>query len=311
MTELEIAVKEWLIALRQMGRSSETIEKYRWHLARLETWLGKEGVTVPEQITKSLLRQWGAGLYDSGCGWSPATIRQAIFAVRGFLQWCREEEIVNEPLVGVLRVPKVKARVQRTLDIEEIGQLIRACDDLPLGLRNAALVSLLVDSGLRASEVCRLEIGDMQVGMKLGSGFVNVVAVQGKGGATLPAYFGQATSERLDCWFEVRRAQEGVGNVFVGLGGIRPGTALTRHGLKNILSKMGERAGVPKVGPHALRRAFAVLAHQAGGSSRQIQQWGRWSSMQMVERYTMAYEAGRDYAPHSPMDYVGNQEPVT
>lgn len=308
MTELEIAVKEWLIALRQMGRSSETIEKYGWHLVRLAAWLEREGITAPEQITKSLLRQWGAGLYD---GWSPATVKQAVSAVKSFLNWCRAEELVNEPLAGVLRVPKVKPRVQRTLSLEEIGQLIRACDDSLLGLRNAALVSLMVDTGLRASEVCRLMSADMQVGMRLGSGFVNVLAVQGKGGATLPAYFGRATSERLDCWFEVRRAQEGVGNVFVGLGGIRPGTALTRHGLKNILRKMGERAGVTKVGPHALRRAFAVLAHQAGGSSRQIQQWGRWSSMQMVERYTMAYEAGRDYASHSPMDYVGNQEPVT
>lgn len=302
MNELELAIREWLAALRQAGLADQTIEKYGEHGRNLEVWLRGRGIIAPGRITKEDLRWWGVSLYDRN--WSPATVRLAVFAVKSFLRWCWEEDIFNESLHHTLRVPKIKARIQRTLTIDEIGQLLMFCDDSAEGWRNAAIVSLMVDSGLRASEVCRLKRVDLQLQMRLGQGFVNVVLVQIKGGAVLPAYFGQATVGRLDSWLQVRQARQNVDNVFVSLGGHRPGTGLTRHGLKQILGKLGKRAGIPRVGPHALRRAFAVIAHQAGGSSRQIMEWGRWSSIAMVERYTMAYKAGPDYPANSPMDYV-------
>ncbi len=205
-TELRITIREWLAALRQAGLSLATLEKYDWHMERLSRWLEEREVVEPGQISKTLLREWGAGLFDN---WSAATVRQAVFAVRSFLNWCREEEIIDEPVARALRVPKVKIKVQRTLTAEEVQKLIAACDGSVKGKRDAALVSLMVDSGLRASEVCRLKLKDLQIGMKFGEGFVNVLAVEGKGGHVRPGYFGQATSTRLQAWLNVRYARPG------------------------------------------------------------------------------------------------------
>lgn len=304
MTELEIVVREWLIALRQMGRSPDTIEKYEWHLMRLVAWLAEQGVIEPQQFTKRLLRQWGAGLYEGG--WSSATVKQAVSAVKSFLQWCREEEIVNEPLAGVLRTPVVRQTVQKTATEEDIRALLAVCEPGPKGWRDAAFVSLLVDSGLRASELCRLRISDVQVGVRLGEGFVNLLVVRGKGGGTMPAYFGQRTNERLRVWLLVRGsyALPSAEEVFVSIGGIRPGNPFTRDGLRGVMYKLCDKARIRRLSPHTLRRAFACIAHDAGASSRQIQEWGRWSDIGMVERYTQAYEAGRRYMGHSPVDFL-------
>ncbi len=308
MNELRITIEEWLAALRQAGRSPSTIIMYNWHLDRLAGWLEAQDITETQGISKRLLRQWGASLYNDN-NWSASTVKQAVSAAKSFLLWCREEEVINEPLHKALKTPKVKVAVQKTATLDEVKALIGCCCDSEKGLRDAAIVSLLVDSGLRASEVCRLRVSDLQIGMRLGEGFVNILVVLSKGGATLPAYFGQATAERLERWLAIRGrvARPGVEAVFVGVGGTKPGTAITRHGLRALLYQLSDKAGIRRLSPHTLRRAFACLATDAGANSRQVQEWGRWSNIELVERYTMAYQAGQRYAAHSPIDYIQRQ----
>lgn len=308
-SELQITSREWLTALRQEGASEATLTQYEWHTLRLADWLAGRGVTEPAALSKTLLREWGASLHED---WSPATVRQAVSAAKNFLTWCRDEEIIDEPLANALRLPKNKKRaVYRTFTEEEISLLIARCDSTTAkGLRDIALIHLMIDSGLRASEVCRLRIGDIQVGVKSGEGFTNVLVVKGKGGTELPSYFGQDTADALYAWLDVRLARPGVEEVFVSVGGLTPGSPLTREGLRAMLYKLCDKVGIKRGSPHALRRAFACIAHDSGASSRQIMEWGRWSNIQMVERYTRAYEAGRRYAKHSPMDYIrGNKKP--
>ncbi len=316
-TDLELDVEHFLIALRQAGCSSETIEKYKWQLDRLLVWLAERDVVRLDDLSRLLLREWGAGLYDLKCkvgpkarskkpkGWEPATIRHAIFIVRSFLNWCWEEELIAENLAGALKPPKDKKRLQRTLNIDEIQELIKICDLHTLkGLRDAALVSLLTDSGLRSCEVRRLAIENVQFGVRLGKYLVNMVEVIGKGGDEKSAFFGQATAERIQNWLEVRPTEADVDELFVSIGGSTPRQPFTRHGLRITLTKLGNKAGVKGVTPHAFRRSFACIADEAGASTRKIQSWGGWSDIKMVERYTRAMQAGKQYNRYSPMDYI-------
>jgi site-specific recombinase XerD len=296
--KLQDAVAEYLTAARQAGRSRTTILQYGWHLDRLVRWLAGQDIVCLTDVDRSSLRRWGAELHD---GWSPATIKQAVSAARSFLRWCGEEGWIEPELGQVLRVPRVPVRVQRTLTVGEVRAVLDACDDSVIGLRNQALVSLLVDAGLRASEICRLCVGDLNLRE-------GILVVQVKGGDQQHGFFGEVTGRRLQAWLAVRPAEPGVDAVFVAVGGSSPGKPLTRDGLRVILRRLGRRAGVEGVCAHAFRRSFACISVQAGASSRLVQLAGRWSNIQMVERYTQsmrALEAGEIYrSRYSSADWL-------
>jgi len=300
--ELELSLREYDRYLKLRQRSPGTREKYAAYLANLVGWLAERRVVRPAQLTRLLIREWAADLPEA---WSPATLRLALAVARAWLGWLYRERLIEEALADVLEAVPVRKRIQRTLSAAEVQVLLDACVPGTLrGLRDAAIVSLMVDSGLRASELCRLRVNDVQMNLKFGEVKINFVVVVGKGGDENPAYFGQATLARLQAWLSVRFARRDVSEVFTSLGGITPGCGLTRFGLGDLLRKLGDRAGVQGVSPHALRRAFACLADEAGASSLKIQRWGRWSSLAMVERYTQALAPGREYPGYSPMDYL-------
>ena len=140
----EPVIREYLIASRQEGKSETTLRQYGWNLQKLVAWLADRQVDQPDKVTRTLLREWGAELYEH---WSPATIKQAVSAAKSFFAWCHDEGLIVEDVGKVLKLPKVKKQVQRTLSVEEIWTLIVACDtDTAKGVRDRGLVSLLVVS---------------------------------------------------------------------------------------------------------------------------------------------------------------------
>lgn len=299
-TEIELTIKEYLLAKRQEQRAAGTLEKYAFRLSSLTSWLAERGATELNDLSRLLLREWGASLDPA---WSPATMRHAVTIVRGWLNWCQAEGLLADSLAAALRVPKVKSRVQRTLSDQEIQKLLDACDSSQAGRRDAAIVSLMVDSGLRASEVCRVKHTDLIFDFTLSDRKVNFIPVIGKGGDEAAVYFGTETSLRLQAWLAVRATLPpvaGVTALFISLGGIRPRHPLTRNGLGNLLERLGKKAGVPAVSPHSLRRAFAVILDDSGHTTRQIQALGRWSDIRLVERYTQGMRVAKNY--HAPMD---------
>jgi integrase len=130
--------------------------------------------------------------------------------------------------------------------------------------------------------------------------------VEVKGGREAFGYFGASTGRRLRSWLEVRVAAVGVGTVFVSVGGNTPGRPLTTRGLRSALRRLGDRAGVADVSAHAFRRSFACIMTEAGAPGRVVQLAGRWSNLQMVERYTqaMASVAGNVVRPYLAGDWI-------
>ncbi len=285
-------IEEFLIYLKQAGRSAWTLRQYGWHLRKLAAHLAKERITTPDEVTRHVLRRWNADLADR---WSPATRRQAVAAARTFFRFLAEEGIIDDNPAAGLTLPRVPTRTQRTLTEEEIAQLLNTAAQLPSPRREreTALVALLTDSGLRAGETCRLRVTDLNIE----KGMLSVV---GKGNREAKALFGPETAAFLEEWIGVRNewlSQQGLtdpATVFVALGGPTPGRPLTTDGLRKILLRLGEKAGVEHVSPHAFRRAFATLIVVNGASTRIAQVLGRWSNVGMVERYTRALEEGLD-----------------
>lgn len=296
--ELGKAIGAFVVAKRQEGRSPGTCDKYGWHLGRLCAWLAERGVVDVEDVDRFVLREWGASIRDQ---WSPATCRQATVAAKSLFAWCCEDGLIGVDPGAGLRLPAVPERAQRTLDAGEIRRLLAYCDreGSPAHIRNGAIISLLVDSGLRAAEVCRLRVADVDLdGLAL--------QVQVKGGRVDYGWFGAETRDRLLAWLSVRPAARGVEALFVAVGGVHPGQALTTRGLRVALVRAGGACGIPRVSPHAFRRSFACLASEAGAPQHVIMRAGRWSNVNMVSRYTRAMESRElyDHQGWVPMNRV-------
>jgi site-specific recombinase XerD len=287
-------IKRYLVAARQAGKSPATVRQYGWHLEKMAAWLSEQGCNGLGGVTRDALRQWGAELQNV---WAPATVKQAVNAARAFFRWCWEERL-GEDLGLALKVPTVPQRAQRTITAVEVQKLLVFCDGSAKGVRDRALILLLVDTGLRAREVCRLKVDDLDI-----KGRMLTVVV--KGGQREFVFFGQTTAERLESWLRVRPSANGTATVFVSLGGNTPGRPLTTRGLRSNLKRLGERAGLRGVTTHAFRRGFACIATQAGAPTRTVQLAGRWSDIRMVERYTQDLERQSLYTGGwSPADYL-------
>ena len=285
-------ITSYLIAQRQAGKSDATLQQYGYHLGKMATWLGEAGVLFVAEVQREDLRAWGATLRDT---WSPATIKGAVCAARSFFRWCKDDDLLTYNPALALKVPRVPVRAQRTLTAAEITTLLAGCPDSLRGTRDAALVALLLDTGLRNAEICRLRLPDLDLQHRH-------LLVRIKGGDEAFGYFGSACSKRLQAWLRVRHARAGVQTVFVSVGGNTPGCALTERGLRLALKRLGQRAGVPGVCPHAFRRSFATLMLLNGAPSRIVQLAGRWSDLRMVERYSQQLDASSVYGRWSPLD---------
>lgn len=282
-------IEEYLDDLRAQGRSVETVKQYRWHLGQWLTWCQEAGVRDWAGLDRACLRRWAASVQDR---WAPATARTAVVTVKGFLRWAGSEGLCNPALGDVLRTPKRARRVQRTAGSAEVGVLLAQCGSDPVGLRNAAMISLMFDSLLRVSELCGLRLSDVDLERM-------AVMVTGKGNRQRVVRFGAATAERLRLWLAVRPKTDS-GAFFVGLGGLQPGQAMTRGGVRCILGKIAGRAGVPHLSPHALRRGGAVAMIEAGAPSRVVQMHGGWDDLSMVDWYTQAADVSKVFDAFSP-----------
>lgn len=159
--------------------------------------------------------------------------------------------------------------------------------------------------GLRRAELVSLTVKHVDFERSLLYGF------RRKGGSYGWASFGAATAGRLRRWIAVRHVA-GTDALFVAVGGSFPGRPLTGEGLRTIVRKIGDAAGVPGVTPHAFRRSFACLLVEGGAPTRLVQELGGWADVRQVERYTQALDAQRLARQWSPMDAIaknGKQSP--
>ena len=262
--------------------SSETRDKYKRVISRFIEQVGEGGTLDAAGLSAWLDSQpWGVSMRHVGMN-----------AVKNWLRWKYGE---NHPALS-LKLRRAKPKPQRTLTMEKVVKLLEHFDtSKPKGRRDLAMCTLFLDTGLRVSEISRLEMRYLD----LESRRLDVIV---KGGEWEAAVFSPYTANYLMAWFSdrARVVLKGVGVVFIGVGGNTPGQSMTRDGIKTNVRIWGERSGIGALSPHDFRRTFATLGTKLGAPTRIIQEAGRWKSVKMVERYTQAIDAS-DFDPYSPV----------
>ena len=302
-----MTIRGFLMSGRQAGWTPKTLEGYRWRLEHMEQWLTERDVRDSCELGRSLLTEYGADLWE---GRRASTVKGSVACIRSYLRWLEDEELGPAGLVTALRIPRVPKRKQRTIYPKEFMALIDACgrpvehgltelQALTSAIRNAAIVSLLYDSILRAGELTAVKVEDLDLGRH------SVYVASGKGGDDRDASFSDETAHALREWLRMRRAPAEVPWLFISITGNTPGQQLTVRGLRSILKSLGERAGVPDVAPHAFRRGGVTEKMKNGMPVRHLQDEAGWSSVRMADVYSRAYalspEEAQERVQYSPV----------
>lgn len=276
-------IDAFLQELRARGFSVHTLRGYGWHLYRFARWLESEqGVKSPAQgVTRENILAWIGAMWEH---YQPSTIKQGAQALRAWVHWLCQQEVLPKDFSRDIPVPKVGISPQRTLKPEEVKHLFDVCNpDTPKGARDLAMMAVLLDTGLRASELIQLRLSDWDAKQRR-------ITVLGKGRRKAYVWCSVRCSSYIQRWLRFRAevAHSDENHLFVAIGGYTPGKALTARGLRLILWKLGKAAQVDHVHPHAFRRSFTVMTLQAGVPTRVLQIMGRWQDLKMVERYSQA-----------------------
>ncbi|PWG60396.1 tyrosine recombinase XerC [Bifidobacterium catulorum] len=152
-----------------------------------------------------------------------------------------------------------------------------------LGLRDAAIVEMLYATGIRVSELVGIDVEDVDFSTR-------TVRVLGKGGKQRVVPFGAPAARALDAWMSEGRspilhragARGDASAVFLGARGGR----LDQRQVRTVVHHAAAAAGVPDIGPHALRHSAATHMLDGGADLREVQEMLGHSSLQTTQRYT-------------------------
>jgi integrase/recombinase XerD len=201
--------------------------------------------------------------------------------LRGFFGWLiREGKLGRDPTEG-LKTPRGWRKLPHYLTLAQIEALLEAPDKkTPTGLRDWAMIHLLYASGLRVSELCQLQLSDL-------NDELGVVRVSGKGGKQRLVPVGRAALEALSAYLEQGRPQL-LGRRFSPyLFVTARGKPITRQGFWKALATHALRAGLPqRVWPHVLRHSFATHLLEGGADLRSVQAMLGHADISTTQIYT-------------------------
>jgi len=273
-----VDVKEqYLVAKEIEGVSEATARQYETTLNVLSRWLTEEGITEIDSIDPAALR---AFLAARGVKAVTRGVYTKIF--RSWFNWCIDEGILDSNPMKNIPQPKTPDFYPYVLTDEELLRLIRSCRRQP---RNHAMIILMLDTGIRVSELCAVEMKDLDLEGKT----LNIRS--GKGGKGRMVYLSDASVRALRLYLKQRPGEDD-NALFLSW---KSHKRMERCAVGRMVSRLGGRAGIPKdrrVSPHTLRHCFATRYVRNGGDSYSLQRLLGHSTPKMASLYVNL--VGRD-----------------
>src|SRR5690554_5464078 len=228
--------------------------------------LGSEDVTAWDVPWHRLRFQHTQAIRSALAGrYAHTTANRMLSALRGTLKAAWKLGLMSageyQKAASVESISGETVPAGRALSGGELVGLLETCEQTPLGVRDAAILSLLYGCGLRRAELVALNIEDY---IKEESELV----VRGKGNKQRAVPVGN-TAPALDDWLRIRG--RGPGPLFWGLGNRNRGHRLTDQAIYNMVRKRAKRAGVERLSPHDFRRTFVGDLLDAGADIVTVQ----------------------------------------
>ena len=277
--------EDFLQSLAHERRASEhTVRAYRHDLEEFLAFVAdrQKRPAEPRDLEIAMVRGYLASLFG---GNGASTIARKLSSLRSFGAYLvRRGERADNPaeLVAMPKRPKV---LPRFLSVDDASRLMEAPDpDSPAGRRDRAMLEVMYGSGLRVSEVCGLDVADLELAD------ATLRVRQGKGGKDRIVPIGGAEAGALEAYLGVRSllrhprtGYQDPQALFLS----RRGARLTTRSVARLVDRGCLEVGTrTRVSPHALRHSCATHMLDGGADLRTIQEILGHASLKTTQRYT-------------------------
>lgn len=275
--ETSAALNEYVYAKVNWSRETRRVNTIK--LTQFVTWARGEQVTDTSGLSAALANRYYGVL--QGRGLASASLHGHGLTLRGWYGWLASEEVLDERTLKRFVIPKKERRVKPTLELDEMSRLFATAEhnrSARLAARDLALLMVLCDTGMRASECVGLKLDG--VVLNASEGYLRVF---GKGAKWRECGIGRKARSALVRYLtRYRQAAEGVDAVFVG----RSGLPLTIRGLEALVDRLAARAGLGrKLYPHLLRHGYARHFLAQGGDPVRLSRLLGHESLQITMEY--------------------------
>jgi integrase/recombinase XerC len=266
----------------QCGRSAHTRRAYLGDLRSLFDFLDGRGSGL-DALSLQVLRSWLATA--AGAGAARTTLARRTSAVKAFTAWAVRRGVLATDPAARLQVPKAHRTLPSVLRQDQALAAMTAAKSGaqqgdPLALRDRLIVEMLYATGIRVSELCGLDLDDVDNRYRL-------IRVLGKGNKQRTAPFGIPASEALQAWLADGRpalvtAESGPA-LLLGARGRRLDVRQARTVVHQTVAAVD---GAPDMGPHGLRHSAATHLLEGGADLRVVQELLGHSSLATTQLYT-------------------------
>ncbi|BBY88238.1 MULTISPECIES: tyrosine recombinase XerC [Mycolicibacterium] len=268
----------------ERGRSPHTRRAYLGDLRSLFEFAAQRhpsaGLTA---LTLPVLRAWLAA--QAAAGAARTTLARRTSAIKTFTAWAVRRGLLDTDPAARLQMPKARRTLPSVLRQDQALAAMAAAEvgareGDPLALRDRLIVELLYATGIRVSELCGLDIDDVDLPRRL-------LRVLGKGDKQRTAPFGEPAEDALRAWLADGRPALVNGNSGPALLlGARGGRLDARQARTVVHQTMSAVSGAPDLGPHGLRHSAATHLLEGGADLRVVQELLGHSTLATTQLYT-------------------------
>lgn len=271
-TAIQVIERSWMTDLEDFlmskvleGKSPETVQRYRYELKRLLSYINKAVTDVTAGDISGYMRA-----YKRLRQVSNQTLQNVRAVYSSFFSWLRDRNRIRENPITLVENIKTEKVLKKPYTDEEREMLLRNCKTL----RDKAMLEFLYSTAVRVSELARLNREDIR--------FTNKdLVVFGKGAKERRVYINDRTNMYLREYLQSRTD----GNQALFVSAKSPHKRLTKAGIEDIIRRTGRRAQVEKAHPHRFRRTAATNALNRGMPVQEVAELLGHANLQTTMRY--------------------------
>jgi site-specific recombinase XerD len=271
---IETWANEFFLDRKVRGLSSGTLRFYKTKLKLLMDWCDAQAIQNITELDPNIIRHYL--IYLEETGHNQGGIHAAYRALKAFLNWWEDEfepDNWKNPIKKV-KPPKLIIEPIKGVDINSLKLLLDVCDSSKFtGVRDFATLLFLFDTGIRAGEFCSLTLDDLD------RTFHSVLIQKGKGGKPRTVFLSKKTRRALRAYLRKRRDDNSA--LWVTIHGKR----WQYGGLREMVKRRAEQAGISAPRLHDFRRGFAIECLRNGVDVYSLQKMMGHSDLQVLQRY--------------------------